>query len=244
MRKPALLVSAGIHVAVLLLLLTVAAVRSPLVMPPHKTVMPLSIRYYPPQPEPPGGAGQQPAEPAPEAPATRPAPRIFRPQLLAVNDQPQLPVQMTLAEDPGLSVHTAGVGEFLGIPGNGGTGLTGLAGPPGPGAGRGAGPGTGDGFGSGSTFTGKITRAPQVIYKEEPEYSEDARKAHIQGTVRLYIDVGLDGRATNIRLVRGVGLGLDENAIEAVRKWRFRPALSGDKPVVAPAVVDVGFFLL
>jgi len=228
---------------VLLFLLTIAAVRTVQVFPPHKTVMPLSIRYTPRQQEPAGGAGQQSLDPAPESPAPRPAPRQFRPQLIALNEQPSLPVQFITADDPGVSVQMAGVGDFLGIPGTGGTGLSGLAGIPGPGSGgRGRGLNSGDGF-DGSSI-GKVTRPPQVIYKEEPEYSEDARKAHIQGTVRLYIDVGLDGRATNIRLARGVGLGLDERAIEAVRKWRFRPALSGNRPVVAPAVIDVGFFLL
>lgn len=229
---------------VLLLLLTVAAVRTVQDLPPHKTVMPLSIRYLPPREAPSGGAGQQSADPAPESPAPRPAPRQFQPLLVALTDRPHLPVQAIEADDPGLSVQTAGVGDFLGIAGNGGTGLDGLAGTPGPGAGRGKGPGSGDGFGEGKYSGAKITRAPQVLYKEEPEYSEDARRAHVQGTVRLRIDVGLDGRATNIRLVSGVGLGLDEKAIEAVRRWRFRPALSGDRPVVAPAVIDVGFFLL
>jgi len=245
MRKPALLASAGFHAVVLLLLLIVAAVRTvPDLIAPHKTVMPLSIRYTPRQQEPAGGAGQQSLDPAPERPAPRPAPRLFRPQLIALNDQPSLPVQFITADDPGVSVQMAGVGDFLGIPGTGGTGLSGLAGIPGPGSGgRGRGLNSGDGF-DGSSIGVKVTRPPQVIYKEEPEYSEDARKAHVQGTVRLYIDVDLDGRATNIRLARGVGLGLDERAIEAVRKWRFRPALSGNRPVVAPAVIDVGFFLL
>ena len=57
----------------------------------------------------------------------------------------------------------------------------------------------------------------------EPEYSEEARKAKYQGTVLLYIEVDTDGRATNIRVVRSLGLGLDEKAIEAVKKWKFKP---------------------
>jgi TonB family protein len=78
----------------------------------------------------------------------------------------------------------------------------------------------------------------------EPEYSEEARKLKFQGTVLLAIDVDVNGSAVNIRVVRPAGLGLDERAIEAVRKWRFRPALSGDRPVVAPATVEVNFRLL
>ncbi|MEI9811463.1 MAG: energy transducer TonB [Acidobacteriota bacterium] len=83
-----------------------------------------------------------------------------------------------------------------------------------------------------------------MIHQVEPEYSEPARRAHIQGIVRLRIDVGLDGLPTNIRVIEGMGMGLDESAIEAVRRWRFQPALSGDLPVVAPAIVEVGFHLL
>jgi len=125
----------------------------------------------------------------------------------------------------------------------------------------GAGPGCCAGFGNGPGGTGigdgrdpgystsalpqqKLTRTPQVIYQEEPQYSEPARRAHAQGAVRLRIEVGLDGRPFNIRVVQSLGMGLDENAIEAVKRWRFRPALIGDRPVVAPALVEVGFHLL
>ena len=107
------------------------------------------------------------------------------------------------------------------------------------------------GDGNGSRFGGspgassvKVTRHPVLLEKQEPEYSEDARRAHFQGTVILLIDVGLDGRPANIRVMQGIGLGLDERAIDAVSHWRFSPAVAGDHPVVAPALVEVGFHLL
>ena len=78
----------------------------------------------------------------------------------------------------------------------------------------------------------------------EPEYSEDARKVHFQGTVVLTIEVDTNGLPSNIRVVRAIGLGLDERAVQAVEKWRFRPAMSGDHPVIAPALVEVSFHLL
>jgi TonB family protein len=90
----------------------------------------------------------------------------------------------------------------------------------------------------------RITRPAQAIYKPEPEYSEEARKARFQGTVVLAIQIGVDGRPFNVLVVRGVGLGLDEKAVEAVMRWRFQPALEGDRPVAVPAVVEVGFHLL
>jgi TonB family protein len=60
----------------------------------------------------------------------------------------------------------------------------------------------------------------------------------------LAIDVDVNGSVKNIRVVRGLGLGLDEKAIAAVAKWRFRPAMANGKPVTAPAQVNVTFHLL
>jgi protein TonB len=56
--------------------------------------------------------------------------------------------------------------------------------------------------------------------------------------------VALDGKPINIRVIQGIGLGLDECAIDAVKRWRFQPALAGDVPVVAPATIEVGFHLI
>ncbi len=155
----------------------------------------------------------------------------------------------TGADVPELDVPLSQIGDPLGLA------ATGSLGPgSGIGIGRKNGPGIGDGDnanrtpGQGGTGDvrgiGKLTRRPVVIYQVEPEYSEPARKAKLQGFVRLRIDVGLDGRPTNIRVIESMGLGLDEAAINAVKQWRFQPALSGSQPVVAPATVEVGFHLL
>jgi TonB family protein len=85
---------------------------------------------------------------------------------------------------------------------------------------------------------------PRLLYRVEPEFSEEARKAKYQGVVVLYIDIDTKGRARNIRVARQLGLGLDEKAVEAVSEWRFRPAYLDGKPVVASAVVEVNFHLL
>jgi TonB family protein len=83
-----------------------------------------------------------------------------------------------------------------------------------------------------------------LIHQVEPEYSEEARKVRFQGTVILSIEVDTNGMPANIHVVHSIGLGLDERAMQAVEKWRFRPALSGDRPVTAPAMVEVSFHLL
>src|SRR5205823_643487 len=85
---------------------------------------------------------------------------------------------------------------------------------------------------------------PRLIYKIEPEFSEEARKAKFQGTVVLAIEVDESGRAINMRVLSSPGLGLDQKAIEAVAQWRFRPALQGGKAVASSARVEVNFRLL
>jgi TonB family protein len=86
--------------------------------------------------------------------------------------------------------------------------------------------------------------APKLLSKKEPAYSEEARKARLQGGIRLYIVVAEDGTPQNPRVLRGLGLGLDENAIEAVRQWRFQPGTKEGKPVRVAATVEVNFRLL
>jgi TonB family protein len=86
--------------------------------------------------------------------------------------------------------------------------------------------------------------APVLLYKTEPEYTEEARAAKYQGTVLVYVEVGTDGYAHNIQVVRGLGLGLDEKAIEAVSKWKFKPGQKEGQPVVVQATIEVNFRLL
>lgn len=86
--------------------------------------------------------------------------------------------------------------------------------------------------------------APVVLYKVDPAYTEEARKAGYSGTVVLQLVVDTGGTARDIRVVRGLGLGLDEKAVEAVGKWRFRPGYRGGQPVAVQASVEVNFRLL
>ena len=71
-----------------------------------------------------------------------------------------------------------------------------------------------------------------MLFQVEPEFSEEARKAKLQGVVMLYGEVDTNGRLRNIRVTRGLGLGLEEKAIEAVKQWRFRPGNRNGRPVV------------
>jgi TonB family protein len=86
--------------------------------------------------------------------------------------------------------------------------------------------------------------APVLLYKVEPEYSEEARKAKYQGVVVLRVVVDSTGRVVNPQVIRSLGLGLDEKAIEAVRRWKFRPGSKDGKPVPVIAEIEVSFRLL
>jgi TonB family protein len=74
---------------------------------------------------------------------------------------------------------------------------------------------------------GGAVSAPRLIYKVEPEYSEEARQAKLQGTVLLYVEISPEGKATNMKVLHSLGFGLDEKAMEAVTRWKFKPGMKG-----------------
>ena len=84
---------------------------------------------------------------------------------------------------------------------------------------------------------------PEPIYKPDPSFSEEARKSKTQGLVTLVLVVGTDGRPYNIRVGASAGMGLDEKAIEAVARWRFKPATLNGQPVATQIAVEVDFHL-
>ncbi|SRR5712692_1920853 len=98
----------------------------------------------------------------------------------------------------------------------------------------------GDGVGRGPTpgFYHPGMTLPSCAYCPDPQYTDDAREAKLQGKVTLQVLVGADGRASQIRIVRGIGLGLDERAEQAIRGWKFVPAHDAARRTV-PAWVTV-----
>jgi TonB family protein len=85
--------------------------------------------------------------------------------------------------------------------------------------------------------------APQATYSPDPEYSEDARRARYQSDVTLAGTVDDEGALTDLCVTQAAGVGLDEKAMEAVRKWRFRPATLQGQPVPVRIAVEVAFRL-
>ena len=88
------------------------------------------------------------------------------------------------------------------------------------------------------------TSGPSLISRREPEYTDAARKAGIQGKVELSVTVGTDGVPRDIQVTRSLDSGLDDKAIESVKTWRFRPAKRNGEPVTSFIVVEVPFRLL
>ncbi len=88
-----------------------------------------------------------------------------------------------------------------------------------------------------------MNRPPVLIQKCSARYTEEARAAKLEGIVLVSVEISTEGRAEQVKVVRSLGKGLDEKAVEGVRQWRFKPALEDGKPVVKPATIEVAFRL-
>ncbi len=203
-----------------------------------------------------GGGARSPTE-AGKGRLPKPARRQFTPPMAAVeNPEPKLMIEPAIVVDPDIAlprIDLANYGIPNGVPGllSGGKGAGGGIGD---GDGTGVGPGRGPGFGQGQgggasgitgsgTGRGSITQ-PVLLSKIEPEYTEEARRAKVQGLVVLSIVVDERGRARDISLRQSLGLGLDERAAEAVSRWRFRPGTLDGRPAAMMAIIEVRFRLL
>lgn len=91
---------------------------------------------------------------------------------------------------------------------------------------------------------GANVSAPAVLQKVDPDYTDEARAAQLSGTVVVSTEIGPDGLAQNTRIIRALGLGLDESAIDAISLWRFRPGIKDGQPVTVSATIEVNFRLL
>ncbi len=111
----------------------------------------------------------------------------------------------------------------------------------GSGDGDGIGPGRGGNMGGGFRHVGGTVSAPEVLRAVEPEFSEEARKAKISGDVNVYLWVDEHGNPTHVRVARGMGMGLDEKALEAVRQYKFKPAMENGRPVTVEMYIVVNF---
>jgi len=254
--------SLAIHITVIVLLFTLASTKAvqDKVKEVTSLIAPVDLAEYQPKagPQKPsgGGGGGGDRSPLPAAKGRLPkiAPRQFTPPVQVYNNlNPKLPMEPTIIAPPDVNVPNVNMAQYgdplakIGPPSNGpgsGGGIgSGSGGGVGSGKGAGFGPGEGGGFGGGVFRVGGGVTSPVPLYKPEPEYSEEARKAKYQGTVVLYVEVDPTGKPKNLKVVRSLGLGLDEKAIEAVRNWKFSPAMKDGKPVAVQINVEVNFRL-
>ncbi len=198
-----------------------------------------------------GGGGANALTPVTKGQLPKHTLRQFVPPQVVVNEHPKLAVVPSLVDVPAPQVDINQYGDplaRLGIPSNGpGSGLgmgSGNGGGVGSGNGGGYGPGQGGGVGGGAYRVGGGVSAPSVLYKVDPEYSEEARKAKYSGSVLISVIVDPQGRAQDLKVVRSLGLGLDEKAMEAVAKWKFKPGMKDGHPVAVHATIEVNFRLL
>jgi protein TonB len=180
-------------------------------------------------------------------------PQIVPPAAVIRNPNPKLTAEPTVMVDPDIKIATNNLPNLgdpkstLVIPSNGTGSLGGIGSGDEDGVGTGKGPGVGPGeggnAGGGHFRAGKGITQPRIIYGPDPEFSEEARKAKYQGLCVLEVTVDVNGLPTNIRVVNSLGMGLDEKAIEAVKNWRFEPAMKDGHPLAVTVNLEVDFHL-
>lgn len=202
-----------------------------------------------------GGGGERLETPASKGriPKFSMKPQLTPPVAVLRNPKPALPVEPTLFGPPEIKIATnnlpnygdplASMATNSSGPGSGGGIGTGSGGGIGSGTGGGLGPGSGGGTGGGVFQAGRDgVGIPACVYCPNPTFSDEAVKARYQGTAVLRVVVTTEGRVTNISVVRGLGLGLDERAIETVKTWQLKPARGPNGQIVpVQMLVEVVF---
>jgi periplasmic protein TonB len=244
----------GVVIALIFIIFSIKPVQR-IIQQEVTTIIAPDLSAFKPQPKKAqggGGGGARELLDASKGKLPKIAPKQFTPPRVDPPENPKLPVLPTIVADqpiPNIQANNYGdplskLGQLSNGIGSGGGIGNGKGGGVGPGTGPGFGPGSGGGFGGGAYRIGGGVSAPVPIFQPEPEYSEEARKAKWQGTVMLSLVVDESGKAVGIKVTKSLGLGLDEKAIEAVQKWRFKPGTKDGKAVPVIASVEVNFRLL
>lgn len=252
--------SVGAHAAVLaLIVLALVFTRRP-VQHVQEAVTPIDITpYLPIAPKPDqmgggGGGGAREVLQAPKAKLPKVEQQPVAPPMIIRNDHPKLvaapaikmPQNIRLPEtnmpnlgDPRTSV-VGPASNGTGVSGGIGTGSSGGIGS---GGGIGYGPGQSAGTGGGIYHVGGGVSAPQVIYAQQPEFTDAARQAKFQGVCIVSLIVDAQGNPQRVQIIQHVGMGLDEKALEAVRHYKFKPAMLQGHPVPVEVHINVNFRL-
>jgi protein TonB len=240
----------GVHGLALLLILAVAA-RHVQISAPVKPVavvnLPADPLRIPPQAQQMGGGGgQHDIAPPTQGHLPKFAQEQIVPPKAPPTQAPKLAIEPTVVMQKDLKMADNTLPN-LGMPNSP---LKGFSLGTGSGTGLGSGDGSGIGPGSGGNTGGGVYRVgggvtePKVISSADPEFSEEARKAKFSGNVLVYFVVDENGNPTHVHVARGVGMGLDEKAVEAVRQYKFKPGMKDGKPVKVELAIEVNFQIL
>ena len=177
----------------------------------------------------------------PPTPVTVDHPKL--PELSTINVQKD--IQLPDNDMPMIGVHNSSNVQLASAGGGNGAGMgSGSGGGLGSGYGNGYGPGSGGNAGGGVYAVGGRISAPVPIFQPEAEFSDEARRAKYQGVCIIALIVDAQGNPQNVHVIRTLGMGLDEKAMEAVRKYKFKPAMKdGKTPVPTMITVEVDFHL-
>jgi periplasmic protein TonB len=201
-----------------------------------------------------GGGGAHELVQAPKGKLPKISPNPITPPLITKNDHPKLAVEPTINLPQNIQLannNLPNLGDprttVVGPASNGsgsGAGLgTGSGGGIGSGAGNGYGPGQGGGTGGGLYHVGGGVSPPVLISSVDAEFSDEARRAKYQGVSVVSLIVDAHGNPQRIRVIRKLGMGLDEKAIEAVQQYKFRPSMLAGKPVPVEITIEVNFHI-
>lgn len=250
------------HVLIVVAILWVSLMPHPQVVIPQHIITPITFQpYIPPVTAPApkvmggggGGGAHQVVEPTKGHLPPVEKLRVMAPQLIRI-DHPKLAAQPSIVMPQRINMPDNNMPN-VGMPQSpqvamasqgdgGGSGFgAGMGGGIGSGMGGGVGPGSGGGYGGGVMSVGAGVSAPELLHSVEPEFTDQARAARYQGVVAIQLIVDSYGNPEDIQIVKHLGMGLDQKAIEAVRQYKFKPAMYQGHPVPVRLVVDVNFHL-
>ncbi len=199
-----------------------------------------------------GGGGSHDIIQAPKGRLPKFEEQPITPPMVIVNEKPKLAVDPAIMMPKDIQLpnnNLPNLGDprttVTGPASNGsgsGAGIgTGSGGGIGSGSGNGYGPGSGGGYGGGPYHVGGGVSAPQLVFAPDPEFSDEARRAKYQGVCVVSLIVDAQGNPQRVQVVRHLGMGLDEKAVEAVRLYKFKPATLQGKAVPVEVNIEVNF---
>jgi TonB family protein len=178
------------------------------------------------------------------------------PPMVPVVEHPKISIESAIAVQPDIKLpdnpmlpnigvkNSANVTLAANGQGSGGGMGSGSGGGLGSGTGNGYGPGYGGNTGGGLEHVGGRVSGPVPLFQPEAEFSDEARRAKYQGVCLVALIVDAQGNPQGVHVIRSLGMGLDEKAMEAVRKYKFKPAMKdGKTPVPVPIQIEVNFRL-